>query len=68
MTNFFRGKTLIQSVARIAGLIIALAGVVGFALAPILGSGLTENIWVIEPLSYVGAMLLIVGLAILSLS
>lgn len=68
MTDFFLGKNLIQSIARFSGLALALAGVVGFILAPIFGNDLSENVWGVEPLTYVGAMLLIVGLAILSLS
>ena len=50
------------------GGLVALAGIISLLLAPLLGSGLTVKLWGVEPLTYIGAALLIVGLAVTSLS
>ena len=45
------------------GLVIG-AGVLCLIMAPIFGSGVSENLWGVEPLTYVGAELLIAGLLV----
>ena len=52
----------------ILGSIVALAGGLGMVLSPFLGSMAFESLWGIEPLAYLGAILLIAGLAVLSAS
>ena len=42
---------------------LALAGVVCLILAPIIGGAAFNNLWGVEPLTYIGGLLLIVGLA-----
>ena len=42
---------------------LALAGVVCLVLAPVIGSTAFDNLWGVEPLTYIGGLLLIVGLA-----
>ena len=48
---------------RLGGLLLA-AGLVGLLLAPLLGEALFPRLWSIEPLTYIGAALLILGLAV----
>ena len=43
-------------------------GNVGFILAPIIGDNLFDTLWGVEPLTYIGAVLLLVGLGAISLS
>ncbi len=59
---------LVRNSARALGGIAVLAGVVNLILAPIVGDFLVENLWGVEPLTYVGAVLLIVGLAVATLT
>ena len=54
--------------ARVAGLVIAVAAIGCLALAPLIGEALFANVWGVEPLTYIGAALLVVGLAALALS
>ena len=55
-----------QRLLRWVGGLIALAGIVAFILSPIISATLFSTLWGIEPLTYIGAALLIVGLAVLS--
>ncbi len=54
--------------ARIAGGFVVLSGLVALVLAPLFGSSMSEKLWGVEPLTYIGASLLIVGLAAIALS
>ena len=47
----------------LGGLVVA-SGLACLILAPIVGPAAFDNLWGVEPLSYIGAMLLIAGLAI----
>ena len=53
---------------RVAAAAVVVAGALSVALAPLLGASVSESLWVIEPLAYVGGMLLIAGLAVLTAS
>ena len=57
-----------QAIAKVVGLLILAAAVVCFALAPFIGEALFAVIWGIEPLTYIGAGLLALGLAVLLLT
>ena len=57
-----------QRLVRWAGGLIAVAGILAFILSPIISATLFSTLWGIEPLTYIGAALLIVGLAALSTS
>ena len=59
---------LVRNSARALGGIAVLAGVVNLILAPIVGDSIVENLWGVEPLTYVGAVLLMVGLAVVTLT
>lgn len=48
------------------GIGLALAGVAGVALSPFLGREMFPNLWAMEPLSFIGVGLFMVGLAIAS--
>lgn len=50
--------------AKIAGAIIALGGIVCLILAPLVGSSLSDSLWALEPLTYIGGALLIIGLGV----
>lgn len=52
----------------ILGGIVALAGGLGLVLSPFFGSVAFQNLWGIEPLAYLGAIVLIAGLTVLSAS
>jgi len=49
---------------KISGGVIALGGVLCLILAPFIGDNLSDSLWVIEPLTYVGGALLIAGLGV----
>ena len=57
-----------QAVARAAALLIVAAAAACLGLAPLIGEALFAAIWGVEPLTYIGAALLIVGLAALALT
>ena len=44
-------------------LVVALAGLVCLFLAPVIGPVVFDSLWGVEPLSYIGALMLIAGLA-----
>ena len=52
----------------IFGGIVALAGALGMALSPFFGSAAFQNLWGIEPMAYLGAIVVIAGLTVLSAS
>lgn len=53
---------------RILGSVIVLAGVVSIVLAPLVGGDLFSRLWGVEPLTYIGAVLAILGLTVVSMS
>lgn len=62
------GSPRVYRAARLVGGVIAAVGVLSVILAPMLGSGLSTRLWGVEPLAYVGALLLIAGLGAVALS
>ena len=54
--------------ARIARVVVGVAGVIAVLLAPFIGEELFGSLWGVEPLAYIGATLVIVGLGVTSLS
>ena len=57
-----------QSIAKALGLLVLAAAVACFVLAPVIGEALFASMWGIEPLTYIGAALLAMGLVILLLA
>lgn len=57
-----------QTIARAAALFVAAIAAACLLLAPFVGSSVSAHIWGVEPLTYIGAVLLIIGLAALALS
>ena len=53
---------------RVAAAVVIGAGALGVGLAPLLGEAVSESLWTIEPLAYVGGVLLIAGLGVLTAS
>ena len=53
---------------RLLGVLIMVFGAANLAMAPFVGGAMFAHLWGIEPLTYVGATLVIVGLAITSLA
>ena len=53
---------------RVLGGLLALAGVLGLILAPVVGEALFRRLWAMEPLTVIGATLLIAGLGATALS
>ncbi len=64
MANAFTSR----SGAKIAGVIVAVAGVVSMILAPLIGGDVFSSLWGVEPLSYIGAILVMAGLLVVTLS
>ena len=56
-------KVPAQAIAKVAGLLIVAIAIACFALAPVFGEALFAVIWGVEPLTYIGAGLLALGLA-----
>lgn len=54
--------------ARLLGVLILIFGAANLAMAPFIGGAMFAHLWGIEPLTYVGAALVILGLAITSLA
>ena len=52
----------------LGGGVIVVAGVACLILAPVIGSAAFDSLWGIEPLGYIGAVLMIAGLAVSSVS
>ena len=63
-----RYKDLMQAGARISGGIVVLGGILLLILAAVIGESLFGSLWGVEPLAYIGAILLIVGLGALAAS
>ena len=60
--------SLTQAVIRSVGGLIVLAGVIFLILAPLIGESVFGTLWGVEPFAYIGAIALIAGLSVLSLS
>ena len=56
-----RPKSKLWWLRLFAGLVLV-GGIVGLALAPLIGKSLFADLWGIEPLSYLGALLVVAGL------
>ena len=54
--------------ARILGIVLLACGALGLLLAPLLGPAFSARLWGIEPLTYIGAMLIITGLTATTVS
>ena len=52
--------------ARIIGSAVVLTGLVGVVLAPLIGESTFERLWGVEPFAYMGALLVILGLAVVT--
>ena len=63
----FSGWTAMRGL-RLGAAVVVAAGALSIALAPLLGASVSDSVWLIEPLTYVGAVLLIAGLAAISVS
>ena len=49
--------------SRIVGAVVAVGGIVALVAAPLIGDTVSERLWGVEPLTYFGAVLVVVGLA-----
>ena len=47
-----------------SGLLMACAGVICLFLAPFIGPSLSDNLWGVEPVGYIGGILMFVGAVI----
>ena len=61
-------KNLKQTWVWVTGGVAVFGGVILVILAPIIGDKLFDTLWGVEPLTYIGAILLLVGLGVISLS
>ncbi len=57
-----------QTGAKAIGGLVALIGMISLVLAPLLGDTFSETLWGVEPLTYIGAVLVMIGLGAVSLS
>ena len=57
-----------QSIAKALGLLTLAVAAACFVLAPLIGEALSASMWGIEPLTYIGAALLAMGLTVLLLA
>ena len=57
-----------QNGFKTAGGIVFLLGILSLILAPFVGSLAFDNLWSVEPLTYIGAVLAAVGLGVVSIS
>ncbi|MFQ6028276.1 MAG: hypothetical protein ACE5Q6_12350 [Dehalococcoidia bacterium] len=55
-----------QTWGKIIGGLLLLAGIIGLILAPFAGEAIFAKLWGIEPFSYIGGVLIIVGLGVTS--
>jgi len=63
-----RRKELIQSGARVSGGAIVFGGIILLILAPLVGQDIFDALWGVEPFSYIGAVLLVIGLTVIASS
>ena len=60
--------TGMQSKVRITGGLVLFLGIISLILAPLVGNMAFRSLWSVEPLSYIGALLAVLGLGVVSLS
>ena len=60
--------TGMQSKVRITGALVLFLGVVSVIMAPLVGNIVFRSLWSVEPLSYIGALLAVLGLGVVSIS
>ena len=61
-------RSWIQTGTRITAGLTGFGGVVLLVVAPVIGDSLFDALWGVEPLTYIGAVLLLVGLGVISAS
>ncbi len=61
-------STRILTGARIVGGLLFLTGIINLILSPVIGESVSADLWSVEPLTYIGAILVIAGLSVTSLS
>ena len=59
---------MIHIVAITVGAVVCLVGVILVLSAPILGGRLSDNLWAVEPVSYVAVVIIISGLVVITTS
>ena len=59
---------VVQRMVRIAGTAVLIAGGLSLLLSPLISAKLFSSVWGVEPVSYIGALLVITGLAAISIS
>ena len=59
---------MIHIVAIIVGAVVCLVGVILVLSAPIFGGRLSDNLWAVEPVSYVAVVIIILGLVVITTS
>ncbi len=57
-------RSTLLKILRFFGLMTAVVGLVLLALAPVFGNEITDSLWQVEPMAYVGAAVLLLGLII----
>ena len=57
-----------QNRLKTAGGIVFILGILSLILAPFIGSLAFDNLWSVEPLTYIGAVLAALGLGVISVS
>lgn len=74
MANIAHNRTLETGMPRallltlVAALVTVLAGILCLGLSPVAGPAAFDTLWGVEPLGYIGAALLIIGLAVASVT
>ena len=61
-------KAAPQRIARVIGIIVLIAGGVFLLLSPLVSAMLFSSLWGVEPVSYLGVLLVIIGLGAISVS
>ena len=61
-------SAVINRWVRGAGCLVILLGIAALALSPVFGPAVSPQVWLVEPLAYLGAATVILGLVIVSLS
>ncbi len=59
---------MIHTIAIILGAVACLVGVILVLSAPVLGDRVFNNLWVVEPVSYIATVIIILGLLIITIS
>jgi len=59
---------LIRIISIIVGIIVSLTGVILILSTPVLGMRVSDNLWAVEPVSYVATVIIISGLVIITMT